>query len=321
MKIILSRKGLDSANGRCASPLLPDGRMYSIPIKGIGEPVLFADIAKGSPEDQSDLGNVVECLTQRRYQRHHSCHFDPDLDESAMPRLPGWCPAFGQASGAQGHLATNGVGIGDVFLFFGWFRGVECWNGRWSFKRGAPNLHVLFGWLQIGEVVVVPGGREAEVLATHPWLEDHPHLHLQPGEINGVNAIYVASDELILNGRRTGLPGGGEFRRYSDQLLLTKPSRTRCFWRLPSWFLSPDGVPRLSYHGNPPRGARFDDHVQLKTVGRGQEFVMDCSSVNEAADWIEHVVRAGSECTADAKSYVPADKATQQSLRCVFGDD
>lgn len=32
MKFILSRKGFDSGYGGCASPILPDGTMLSIPI-------------------------------------------------------------------------------------------------------------------------------------------------------------------------------------------------------------------------------------------------------------------------------------------------
>ena len=32
MRIILSRKGFDSANGGYPSPIMPDGRMVSLPI-------------------------------------------------------------------------------------------------------------------------------------------------------------------------------------------------------------------------------------------------------------------------------------------------
>ena len=32
MKIILSRKGFDSSNGGCPSPILPDGTLLSMPI-------------------------------------------------------------------------------------------------------------------------------------------------------------------------------------------------------------------------------------------------------------------------------------------------
>ena len=32
MKVILSRKGFDSSNGGCPSPIMPDGTLLSMPI-------------------------------------------------------------------------------------------------------------------------------------------------------------------------------------------------------------------------------------------------------------------------------------------------
>ena len=48
MKVILSRKGFDSSYGGCASPILPDGTMLSMPIPG-GEAsnLKFEDIKYG----------------------------------------------------------------------------------------------------------------------------------------------------------------------------------------------------------------------------------------------------------------------------------
>ena len=45
---------------------------------------------------------------------------------------------------AQSELRNNGVGIGDLFLFFGWFK-----------KKDNPkiNIHKIFGWLQIEEIL------------------------------------------------------------------------------------------------------------------------------------------------------------------------
>ena len=44
MKLILSRKGFDSSAGGIASPILPDGRMISLPIPSSGDDFTFADI-------------------------------------------------------------------------------------------------------------------------------------------------------------------------------------------------------------------------------------------------------------------------------------
>ncbi len=48
---------------------------------------------------------------------------------------------------AQAVLEREGVGPGDLFLFFGWFRRVEVCGGVFRFVKGAPDVHVLWGWL------------------------------------------------------------------------------------------------------------------------------------------------------------------------------
>ena len=42
----------------------------------------------------------------------------------------------------------------------------------------------------------------------------------------------------------------------------------------------------LSYHGRPNRWQLMDDSVQLQTVGRGQEFVLDTDHYPEALTWL-----------------------------------
>ena len=44
MKIILSRKGFDSSNGRIPSPILPDGTLLSLPIPGKFDNLSFDDL-------------------------------------------------------------------------------------------------------------------------------------------------------------------------------------------------------------------------------------------------------------------------------------
>ena len=52
-------------------------------------------------------------------------------------REPGWRPLFGQEGAAETHLANQGVGTGDVFLFFGLFRPVEKAGDGWRYVRGS----------------------------------------------------------------------------------------------------------------------------------------------------------------------------------------
>jgi len=105
------------------------------------------------------------------------------------------------------------VGIDDVFLFFGWFRSVECINGSWRYVPGSVDMHVLFGWLQIGEVLSV-SQQIQEVVTHYPWLLEHPHISSAGRFRSTNNTIYVASDSLRIGGRDTGRVGGGVFDRF-----------------------------------------------------------------------------------------------------------
>src|SRR5690606_8680372 len=108
-------------------------------------------------------------------------------------RLPGWRPSLGQTGAAQSHLESQGVGPGDVFLFFGWFRQVERHRGTWRFARNAPHLHVLLGWLEVGETLAIVDRRE-ECLARFPWIANHPHVANPEHYDNARNTLYIAPE-------------------------------------------------------------------------------------------------------------------------------
>lgn len=279
MRIILSRKGFDTAAGGVASPILPDGNMVSLPIPSGRFGRRYRDIAFGT----IPLGDMVETLTAGRIRASRPCHLDPDLDASAVARLDGWRPAFGQVGAAQTHLANAGVGPGDVFLFFGWFRQVD--NSCRRFLPGAPDQHVMFGWLQVEDVLNV-GTDSAATLATHPWLADHPHLTRNAFGPN--NTVYVATERLVIDGQDLGVPGAGTFRRFHPRLALTLPGESRSIWHLPSWFKVPGQDPTLTYHTRPEAWtAESNGSWRLRTVGRGQEFVIDAgASLGPASAWL-----------------------------------
>lgn len=277
MKLILSRKGFDSAAGGVASPILPDGTMLSLPIPDRRSPIRYSDIRLQG----HDIGKVVEDLTRGKKKAHFGAHLDPDVVASAYARGPGWRPIFGQAGGEQSVLTRECVGPGDLFLFFGWFRDVEHAGASLRYRKGAPDLHVIWGWMQVASVIDV-------ATSTIPdWARYHPHVASTAERIN--NTIYVASDRLELEGLSGRLPGAGVFDRYQDRLRLTKPGATRSVWSLPSWF-EPRGKQALGYHGETSRWSRTGDRVDLKTVGRGQEFVLDTLHYPEAMAWVRELL-------------------------------
>lgn len=288
MKIVLSRKGFDSSNGGCASPIFPDGRLLSLPIPASNAPTNFSDVGF----DGLNVGQVVADLSKGKVFPDSPTHLDPDLSDDALPRHEGWLPAFGQTGAAQSHLNSQGVEVGDLFLFFGWFKKVEKnSSGRWSYVPGTPDRHVIFGWLQVGEVLRV-GANTDEFSERYPWLARHPHLN---GERSGNNTIYVASPTLIFPGKPGRRAGGGSFGSVSNARTLSAVDQSsRSLWQIPGFFAPSADGRGLSYHGDLARWKAVDEGwVQLQSVAKGQEFVLDCrnreADTTQIQSWLESV--------------------------------
>ena len=279
-RLILSRKGFDSGSGGCPSPIFSDGTMYSLPIPDESSHVTYGDLRHGGV----DIGRLVADLTHKRVGPRHRAHLDPDISRGTYPRTEGWRPLFGTSRSAQGHLRSQGVGAGDVFLFFGLYQRVVRADGHWRFKRDAPKQHVLWGWLQIEDVHAV-GDATKHAL---PWAAHHPHLserYEHPG-----NTLYVASAALDL-GNGPIAPGAGVFPRFDERLVLTKPEASVTQWRLPEWFYPDGDKAPLTYHGNRDRWQYDDNYACLQSVSRGQEFVLDLAGYPEALGWASALVR------------------------------
>lgn len=298
MKIILSRKGFDSGNGRVASPLFDDGSAVSLPIPGgRRSPVRFGQLtAPGTPHD-GDLGALAGMLTRGRIDAEHRCHLDPDLTADNGPEVPGWQAAFGQVGAAQRHLDYERVGRGDLFLFFGWFRSVERVGDKWRYRRDAPDVHRLFGWLQVGEILRV--GEDTEAARTsHPGLARHPHVW---GWWDHTNTIHLAAPRLELRGAPAGTPGAGLFGPDpGGTLQLTaEDARTRSEWIVPRGFRPGEGRKGLSFHRDRARWTTRRRQTRLRSVARGQEFVVDAD--DESTDWTARLFTATRTPAGEAK--------------------
>ena len=249
----------------------------------------------------------MEDLTRRRRPNNRigandEAHFDPDINFDAYVHRKrrgdweDWRGAFGQGGGAATILRKEGVREGDLFLFFGLYRRVEPKNKEpengWRFVRGAPKQHVLWGWLQIGEVHEVDSQTKSKL----PWARYHPHLQYDGSN----NVLYVASDQLSV-GNRFKAPGAGLFPKFHKDLLLTNSDGMSVTdWRLPKWFHPSKGKAPLTSHDpkrnkvNPWRPpGKF---AYLRSVSRGQEFVLDLETYPqdeyaEALSWLSGLVR------------------------------
>ena len=244
MKVVLSRKGFDSGYGRIPSPILPDGTLLSLPIPTSVPGRRFADLSRAG----FSYEQVITDLGGDQVMAAGFCHLDPDLRPGDVE---GWVPVFGQVGAAQTHLANQGVGVGDLFLFFGRYRQTELVDAHLRYVRQAPVLHVVFGYLQVGQII------QGEAVRDYWW---HPHAgYVQRPN----NTLYVASEHLF----DSLMPGVGTFA-YRDDRVLTAPGHALSQWRLLDWMV---GTP-ISYHS---AASRRDGYFQ--SAAKGQEFVVDAN--------------------------------------------
>ena len=224
MKVILSRKGFDSANGGIASPIFEDGTMLSFPI-----PSKDHDKDKIAYEELTCNKILLnELLENLGYKGDKYCHLDPDLDSTRrVVPVKGWKPAFGQINQSASYLINNQIVSGDLFLFFGNFRHVVKSNGKYKFARRNENpadsyygkeMQVIWGYLQVGEIISDPKEQEKFF-----W---HPHACEKRLFKEKNNIIFTAKENLSF---APNMPGYGIFS-YDKKRVLTMPGKTKATW-------------------------------------------------------------------------------------------
>lgn len=273
MKIILSRKGFDSGFGGYASLILPDGTIQSLPIPSSSDVLTYAEVK--SRYHQSSLIELMKSIKKqiKEYEWKPlddttNCHLDPDIDLYAIDRTPEWKGCFGQIGAAQTVLENSNVDKDDLFLFFGWFN--ECYesDGKLQMKKG-DGKHVLFGYLQIGEII------HTSTDTIPDWLKYHPHSNSSRLS-NTNNCIYVARETCSWD---NSIPGYGVFK-YTSELDLTMPGMSRSKWNLPSIF---KGL-SITYH---TQKSWKDGYFQ--SAARGQEFVVEENE--RITEWAQKIIQ------------------------------
>ena len=258
MKVILSRKGFDAGNSACPSPILPDGTMISMPIPDKLGNCTYDELVFPGGKSYAQIWDELD--PGKEHEKH--CHLDPDIRAGVRTKMPdGWIPAFGQTGDSQKHLENFGVKEGDLFLFFGKYRQTEYRDdGTLAFVPGTHDIHAIYGYMQIGEIV---RGLDVRKLPWHPHSDDH-HIY-ENGEITG-NTIYLPTKKLVIDGEDLGLPGSGVFP-FDEKRALTVKGEHRCtFWKLNGVF----GKVYMTYHSEK---SVHDGYFQ--SAKRGQEFVFD----------------------------------------------
>ena len=194
-----------------------------------------------------------------------SCHLDPDI-RPGLAMCEGWVPAFGQTGAAQTHLQKQGVGTGDLFLFFGWFRSTRWKKDRLTYD--GPDIQAIYGYLQIGEVL-----KGKDIPLRCPW---HPHAGNEYGKNN---TLYLSCGELTFDNTPTGLPGCGVLP-FRENLVLTKPGESRSRWKRLPWMEHA----QISRHNATSIKENF-----FQSVSIGQEFVIQENT--SVCRWAEELIR------------------------------
>lgn len=257
MKVVLSRKGFDSKNGGIASPILPDGTLLSLPIPGVNG-TAYSDLSY-SGETYKEM---IEWLGAKCGSG--VCHLDPDIRQGIFDAPAEWKPAFGQSGRNLTHLNAQKIGSGDLILFFGWFRQVERIGSKLRYVPKSPNLHIIFGYLQIGDMIT----SQAEIDREYSW---HPHANMK--DIN--NCLYIPRDTCSWDNK---ICGYGVFS-FDKKRVLTKGGMSRACWNLPDLHAfdkkSNDNRPNIthSYKDSWRTDPQYGEYYRSADIG--QEFVIE----------------------------------------------
>mgnify|MGYP003288634900 CR=1 FL=1 len=217
MKVILSRKGFDSANGGIVSPIMEDGTLVSFPIPS---------------NDKDTFDDLVYCdqpyskiLEDLKYKGSPNCHIDPDLSiDRRKNSIDGWCPIFGQVNSSSVYLMNSvGVEAGDLFLFFGNYHKVKFADGKYQYIKKTGDfysdndLQLIWGYMQVGKIIT-----DSEEQRKYSW---HPHSNRDMDKVHS-NVMFVASEKLSFN---ENMPGAGVLT-YREDRVLTAKSCNKATW-------------------------------------------------------------------------------------------
>ena len=208
MKVILSRKGLDTSFGDNAGNLLlfnqdkSKAELIMLPISELDSYRTYSDTLNhwGLDSGNGDSYKKYMYLFEnfkflekyyplRRWDNRlveeereinpenlwsSWCHPDPDIMPHERP-----FGTFGQVGPAQSHLENQKVGVNDLFIFFGLFNeGVDYYD-KVIYFNSKKQKHIMFGYLQIGEIIKTSDLNENQIKyydkKYNPYIGLNPH--------------------------------------------------------------------------------------------------------------------------------------------------
>ena len=311
--IILSRKGFDTAYGRCPSLIIDGKQMVSFPIPedseqgrnatnkdtnypkyseltikldGIGVKSLKDLILESTGKTKKTIFKDMELNKDDKGDNEARCHLDPQLLNYL--NVPDFVASLGQMGIAARLLNKYNVKKGDLFLFFGNFKFVndklepvpQKIKGKYGKYEVPENafLHCIWGYMEIGEVIANPQNNIGDV---PPYIQTrHPHMKYGSDE----NFLYIAADKLsdkwCPEGYEGKLKGYGVFD-FKDRLVLS-PANHDEFEKHKEYL---EGLKEDINDKEPERNKwtilplYVNNGVKTQIPVRGQEFVLFPNSI------------------------------------------
>lgn len=277
MRIILSRKGVDSGNCKASNLVLFDcqgkSEMIMIPIPSSNDKIAYKDVTF-SKDKEKDL-YVKNYLKNFKIDLSSPCHMDPNLS-NYLDEM-NFLGSVGQIESSQSHLENQKIQKDDLFIFFGKYE-IQKFSPT-KVERIAKDKHIMFGYLQIGEIIY-PNSLKKEERASYekkyPWIKNQPHWNFEKYKNIESNRIYIAREKCSFD---ENIKGFGMFN-FSEDLILTKNGRSISQWELPKPLMNL----KITYHNE--SNCKED---YFKSASRGQEFVIE---KNEKAEkWAVELIK------------------------------
>lgn len=277
MKIILSRKGVDSGNCKASNLVIFDcqgkSEMIMIPIPSSNDKIAYKDVTF-SKDKEKDL-YVKNYLKNFKIDLSSLCHMDPNL--SNYLDEPNFLGSVGQIGISQSHLENQEIQKDDLFIFFGKYE-IQKFS-QTKVEKIAKDKHIMFGYLQIGEIICPndpKNGGRASYEQKYPWIKNQPHWNFEKYNNIKSNRIYIAREKCSFD---ENIKGFGMFN-FSEDLILTKNGRSISKWELPKPLMNL----KITYHNE---SNYKEDYFQ--SASRGQEFVIE---KNEKAEkWAVELIK------------------------------
>ena len=326
MKVILSRKGFDSASGGYPSPILPNGTLLSMPIPSMRYSKKCSPDSKGTKwktwDNQefnqlsySDL-SLPNSTKQFFEEKNMSLTTYRDVLNELLPKgiKKQGGEFFSKECDWTCHFDPDLIPSvlqrhKDWCSLFGQASGSERHLQKNNIKEG--DLFLFFGWFRRTHLIdgnlkfdlsdkqgvhLIYGYMQIDYKFSKSineekaksWMNYHPHFR------NGLwndefNAVYAGRKTLSWDENE---PGSGVFY-FNPELVLTdltsknNPKRNRSIWRHE---LFPKNL-EITYH-NPKKWVEIETEngyrKYFQSTGRGQEFIISDSL--KIFDWVESII-------------------------------